>query len=141
MKITEKSDVYSFGVVLLEILTGRKPVESTEGDAVDIVRWVQEKVRGGQGDRSILDRRLVGLPECQLGEFEEVLGIALLCVSAIPNGRPTMREVVVRLVGIQPDMGMRYWAKHSSRSDSSSKLPILWKSGSVTTNDSSWSWE
>ena len=26
-KLTEKSDVYSFGVVLLELITGRKPVD------------------------------------------------------------------------------------------------------------------
>ena len=28
-QITQKSDVYSFGVVLLELLTGRKPVDHT----------------------------------------------------------------------------------------------------------------
>ena len=28
-QLTQKSDVYSFGVVLLELLTGRKPVDHT----------------------------------------------------------------------------------------------------------------
>lgn len=39
--ITDKSDVYSFGVVLLELLTGRKPVDYTmpEGEQ-SLVTWV-----------------------------------------------------------------------------------------------------
>ena len=40
-KLTEKSDVFSFGVVLLEIITGRKPVDETRplGDE-SLVEWV-----------------------------------------------------------------------------------------------------
>ncbi|XP_042496911.1 leucine-rich repeat receptor-like serine/threonine-protein kinase BAM1 [Macadamia integrifolia] len=36
LKVDEKSDVYSFGVVLLELVSGRKPVDEF-GDGVDIV--------------------------------------------------------------------------------------------------------
>lgn len=40
-KLTEKSDVYSFGVVLLELITGRKPVDASQplGDE-SLVEWV-----------------------------------------------------------------------------------------------------
>lgn len=40
-KLTEKSDVYSFGVVLLELITGRKPVDTSQplGDE-SLVEWV-----------------------------------------------------------------------------------------------------
>lgn len=40
-KLTEKSDVYSYGVVLLELITGRKPVDSSQplGDE-SLVEWV-----------------------------------------------------------------------------------------------------
>ena len=40
-KLTEKSDVYSFGVVLLELITGRKPVDESQplGDE-SLVEWV-----------------------------------------------------------------------------------------------------
>lgn len=43
-KLTEKSDVYSFGVVLLELITGRKPVDSSQplGDE-SLVEWVSSK--------------------------------------------------------------------------------------------------
>ncbi|KAF3443935.1 hypothetical protein FNV43_RR13625 [Rhamnella rubrinervis] len=41
-KLTEKSDVYSFGVVLLELITGRKPVDTTQpmGDE-SLVEWAR----------------------------------------------------------------------------------------------------
>ena len=44
-KLTEKSDVFSFGVVLLEIITGRKPVDETRplGDE-SLVEWVRSLI-------------------------------------------------------------------------------------------------
>ncbi|XP_020252516.1 proline-rich receptor-like protein kinase PERK9 [Asparagus officinalis] len=41
-KLTEKSDVYSFGVVLLELITGRKPVDTSQpvGDE-SLVEWAR----------------------------------------------------------------------------------------------------
>jgi serine/threonine protein kinase len=32
--------VYSYGVILLELLTGRKPVNPSCSDATDLVAWV-----------------------------------------------------------------------------------------------------
>jgi serine/threonine protein kinase len=40
MRVTEKSNVYSYGVILLELLTGRKPVNPSCSDATDLVAWV-----------------------------------------------------------------------------------------------------
>ncbi|WVZ09642.1 hypothetical protein V8G54_014172 [Vigna mungo] len=44
-KLTEKSDVYSFGVVLLELITGRKPVDVSQplGDE-SLVEWKDEEL-------------------------------------------------------------------------------------------------
>lgn len=42
-QLTQKSDVYSFGVVLLELLTGRKPVDHTmPRGQQSLVTWVSE---------------------------------------------------------------------------------------------------
>ena len=44
-KLTERSDVYSFGVVLLELITGRLPVDSSQplGDE-SLVAWVSSNI-------------------------------------------------------------------------------------------------
>lgn len=38
-RLTEKSDVYSFGVMLLELITGRRPVDRTQQE-YNLVEWV-----------------------------------------------------------------------------------------------------
>lgn len=47
-QLTQKSDVYSFGVVLLELLTGRKPVDHTmPRGQQSLVTWVSPFSQNG----------------------------------------------------------------------------------------------
>ena len=40
-KVSDKTDVYAFGVVLLELITGRKPIESRSPPGEEnLVLWV-----------------------------------------------------------------------------------------------------
>lgn len=97
MKITEKSDVYSYGVVVLEVLTGKQPIDPTIPDGLHIVDWVRQK-RGGI---EVLDPSLRARPESEIEEMLQSLGVALLCVNPCPDDRPTMKDVSAMLKEIR----------------------------------------
>lgn len=101
LKVGEKSDIYSYGVVLLELLTGRRPVEPEYGDCVDIAKWVRKKAQTREGTLEIIDKRM-GVAEGtkQMHEAMRLLKVALLCLVEPPHERPTLREVVQMLTDI-----------------------------------------
>lgn len=99
MKITEKSDVYSYGVVVLEMLTGKQPIDPTIPDGLHIVDWVRQK-RGGV---EVLDQSLRARPEPEIEEMLQTLGVALLCINPTPDDRPTMKDVAAMLREIRQE--------------------------------------
>ncbi|GLJ17335.1 hypothetical protein SUGI_0301000 [Cryptomeria japonica] len=96
--VTEKSDVYSFGVVLLELVTGKEPIEPEFGDSKDIVYWISHKI-GQQDTFEVLDPRISKSFEEEMFQF---LKIAIRCTCKLPALRPTMREVVQMLLDVDP---------------------------------------
>ena len=104
-KITTKSDVYSFGVVLLEAITGRRPVEAAFGEGRSVVQWVREHLHQKRDPADVVDQRLQGRADAQVQEMLQALGIALLCASARPEDRPTMKDAAALLRGLRSDDG------------------------------------
>ncbi|KAK6257152.1 hypothetical protein QUC31_000611 [Theobroma cacao] len=98
-KATTKCDVYSFGVVLMELITGKKPVEADFGENKNIVYWVSGRLDTKDGVMEVLDKRLSGSFK---DEMIQVLRIAMRCTSRNPNHRPTMNEVVQLLIEADP---------------------------------------
>ncbi|KAJ1409321.1 Serine/threonine-protein kinase, active site [Sesbania bispinosa] len=96
MKVTEKCDVYSYGVVLLELLTGKKPIQSLDQGG-DLVTWVRNQIYKYSLSLDIIDARLHLLDEIDVAQTFDVLKIALLCTDTSPSRRPTMRSVVSML--------------------------------------------
>lgn len=97
MKVTEKCDIYSYGVVLLELLTGRAPVQPLDQGG-NLVSWVRNYIREHSLTSEILDSRLDLKDETTINHMIIVLKIALLCTSMSPFERPSMREVVLMLI-------------------------------------------
>ncbi|XP_065867185.1 protein STRUBBELIG-RECEPTOR FAMILY 6 [Euphorbia lathyris] len=94
---TLKSDVYSFGVVMLELLTGRKPFESSRPRSEQsLVRWATPQLHDIDALAEMVDSDLNGLyPVKSLSRFADVIA---LCVQPEPEFRPPMSEVVEALV-------------------------------------------
>ncbi|KAE8708825.1 Protein STRUBBELIG-RECEPTOR FAMILY 6 [Hibiscus syriacus] len=92
-----KSDVYSFGVVMLELLTGRKPFNSTRPRLEQsLVRWATPQLHDIDALTKMVDPALEGLyPVKSLSRFADVIA---LCVQPEPEFRPPMSEVVQALV-------------------------------------------
>ncbi|KAI8539796.1 hypothetical protein RHMOL_Rhmol09G0210800 [Rhododendron molle] len=66
MRFSDKCDVYSFGVVLLELVTGRKPVESPGvNEVVVLCEYVRGLIESGTAS-NCFDRSLRGFAENEL---------------------------------------------------------------------------
>ncbi|XP_052196679.1 proline-rich receptor-like protein kinase PERK3 [Diospyros lotus] len=95
-----KSDVYSYGVVLLELLTGRKPVDMSQPSGQEnLVTWARPILRDKDRLEELADPRFGG--KYPKEDFLRVCTIAAACVASEASQRPTMGEVVQSLKMVQ----------------------------------------
>ncbi|KAK6254299.1 hypothetical protein QUC31_016031 [Theobroma cacao] len=106
--LSSKSDVYSFGVILLELLTGRKPVDHTlPRGQQSLVTWATPKLSEDKVKQCV-DARLNG--EYPPKAVAKLAAVAALCVQYEADFRPNMSIVVKAL---QPLLNTRPAASHS----------------------------
>lgn len=129
-----KSDVYSYGVVLLELLSGRKPVDMCQPSGQEnLVTWARPLLTSREGLQQLVDPTLAG--GYDFDDMAKVAAIASMCVHPEVTHRPFMGEVVQALKLIYNDTdetcGDCCSQKESSAPDSDFK-------GDLAISDSSW---
>ncbi|KAJ1691950.1 hypothetical protein LUZ63_016105 [Rhynchospora breviuscula] len=98
---TLKGDVFSFGVVLLELLTGRRPVDICRAKGSrDLVSWVRQ-MRKEKKEEIVFDSSIWG--KLYEKELMSVLDIACKCVDSNPRSRPGIEQVVSWLDAVGGD--------------------------------------
>ncbi|CAN0825026.1 Probable serine/threonine-protein kinase At1g01540 [Linum grandiflorum] len=90
--LNEKSDVYSFGILVMEIITGRSPVDYNRPQGeIHLVEWLKTMV-GNRKSEEVVDPKLLELPSSKA--LKRVLLVALRCVDPDATKRPKMGHVI-----------------------------------------------
>ncbi|XP_039132087.1 probable receptor-like serine/threonine-protein kinase At5g57670 [Dioscorea cayenensis subsp. rotundata] len=90
--VDEKTDVYAFGVLLLEIVTGRRPVDSSRQS---LILWAKPLIEVGDVTQ-LVDPKLGD--QYDKHQVERLILIASYCIRQSSVWRPTMNEVLELLM-------------------------------------------
>nr|GEX26021.1 phytosulfokine receptor 1 [Tanacetum cinerariifolium] len=87
-----KGDVYSFGVVLLELLTGKRPMDMCKPrGSRDLISWVKQ-MKMEKRETEVIDSFIFNKEHSN--EMLLVLEIACVCLNESPKLRPSTRELL-----------------------------------------------
>ncbi|KAL2333843.1 hypothetical protein Fmac_015056 [Flemingia macrophylla] len=96
--LTKFSDVYSFGIILLQLVSARPVVDSTQKQSIQhIIDWARPSLEKGSVEE-IMDANLLCQSEpCNMEVMLNMGQLALRCVVEEPKQRPTMTQVCQEL--------------------------------------------
>ncbi|XP_060186631.1 receptor-like cytosolic serine/threonine-protein kinase RBK1 [Lycium barbarum] len=99
--VNEKTDVFAFGVLLLELITGRRAVDSYQKS---LVLWAKPLLQKNS-IKEIADPRLGD--DYDVVEMKRAMFAALSCLHHLPDIRPNMKKVVLLLRGENAPVDMK----------------------------------
>ncbi|XP_071729142.1 probable serine/threonine-protein kinase PBL21 [Rutidosis leptorrhynchoides] len=95
-KLTLKSDIYSFGVILMELITGRKAIDSTKKPGEqNLVAWSRPFLKDRKKFVQLVDPLLHGHVSAR--SVHHVVAVTAMCLQEQANFRPLIGDVVVAL--------------------------------------------
>ncbi|KAA3474878.1 serine/threonine-protein kinase isoform X2 [Gossypium australe] len=106
-QLTVKSDVYGFGVVLLELITGRRAIDTTRpNNEQNLVSWAQPMFKEPSKFSELADPLLEG--NFPVRGLQQALAVAAMCLQEEGEVRPLISDVVTALscLGNDPDANM-----------------------------------
>ncbi|CAN6680320.1 unnamed protein product [Malus baccata var. baccata] len=99
-KLTEKSDVFSFGVMLLELITGRKPVDPSNAMDDSLVDWARPLLTRSLEDGNYTELVDIGLDNnYNPQEMARMVACAAASIRHSAKKRPKMSQIVRALEG------------------------------------------
>ncbi|XWS70952.1 hypothetical protein CRYUN_Cryun03dG0094900 [Craigia yunnanensis] len=107
--VDEKTDVFAFGVFLLEIVSGRKPVDASHQS---LHCWAKPLLKREEIE-NLVDPRLRG--GFDLSQLKRLAFAASLCIRASSAWRPTMNEVLEVLM--EEDTDKERWKMPEEEDD------------------------
>ncbi|KAL1546946.1 putative serine/threonine-protein kinase [Salvia divinorum] len=122
--LNERSDVYSFGILIMEIITGRNPVDyGRPAGEVNLVDWLKTMV-SNRNSEGVLDPKLLDKPSSRA--LKRTLLVALRCVDPNSQKRPKMGHVVHMLEadGFPFREDRRSGGKEHGRSNHDGAMPM-----------------
>ncbi|RCV37831.1 hypothetical protein SETIT_8G093700v2 [Setaria italica] len=109
-KPSTRGDVYSYGVMLLEMITGKSPLEQSFGGDMNLTKWVRDNLP--HRAQEVIDKRLIsattdvcfeGVQDSSIEQpllnclLIPMLEVALSCVVESPDERSSMHDSLLRL--------------------------------------------
>ncbi|XP_065873601.1 serine/threonine-protein kinase PBS1 [Euphorbia lathyris] len=95
-QLTVKSDVYSFGVVFLELITGRKAIDSIRPHGEqNMVTWARPLFNDRRKFSKLADPQLQG--RYPMRGLYQALAVASMCIQEQAAARPLIGDVVTAL--------------------------------------------
>jgi hypothetical protein len=91
-QLSDKSDVYSFGVVMLELVSGRQPIEKGKYVVREVRQAIDPADRDYYGLRAIVDPAI--RDAARTPGFRRFVQLAMQCVDESAAARPNMGTVV-----------------------------------------------